>query len=247
MVGGAGYLGTPACEVLARHGARVVIGEPRRDIAASAAESLCKRGLQADAVVIDLGDESSINRAVAEVHHRFGRIDAAVNLATYSTGKAMEQMSLADWEAGLRVSLTGAFLWSRAVGRIMVEQGGGSIVQFGSMYGQVSPDPRIYEAPMTVNPLDYGVAKAGLLQLIRYQAVAWGPKKVRVNAIVPGPFPHPTRINDEGFIRRLSSKTPLNRVGSAGEIAGAVVYLASDASSYTTGTQLVIDGGWTAW
>jgi NAD(P)-dependent dehydrogenase (short-subunit alcohol dehydrogenase family) len=116
------------------------------------------------------------------------------------------------------------------------------------MYGLVSPDPSIYAPRWKVNPIDYGAAKAAVMQMVRYQAVMWGPSNVRVNAIVPGPFPNPAgQGNDEEFIARLSRKTPLGRVGRAEEIAGAVAFLAADASSYITGSHLIVDGGWTAW
>jgi NAD(P)-dependent dehydrogenase (short-subunit alcohol dehydrogenase family) len=116
------------------------------------------------------------------------------------------------------------------------------------MYGLVSPDPRIYEGKFPVNPVDYGAAKAGVLQMVRYQAVMWGPRGVRVNAVVPGPFPNPAGMGAQSwFIERLGQRVPLGRVGRAEEIVGAVVFLASDSASYVTGTTVVVDGGWTAW
>jgi NAD(P)-dependent dehydrogenase (short-subunit alcohol dehydrogenase family) len=116
------------------------------------------------------------------------------------------------------------------------------------MYGKLSPDPSIYGPKYNVNPVDYGVAKAGILQMVRYQAVMLGRKGVRVNSIIPGPFPNPAGQGaDKEFVDKLSKKVPLGRVGKAKEIAGAVVFLASDASSFITGTEIVIDGGWTIW
>jgi NAD(P)-dependent dehydrogenase (short-subunit alcohol dehydrogenase family) len=116
------------------------------------------------------------------------------------------------------------------------------------MYGLVSPDPRMYPPTQRMNPIDYGVAKAGILQLVRYQAVVLAPQRVRVNAIAPGPFPMPdTHGTDDQFMSRLCGKVPLGRVGKPDEITGPVVFLASDASSFVTGTNIVVDGGWTAW
>jgi len=106
----------------------------------------------------------------------------------------------------------------------------------------------MYPSSQAVNPIDYGVAKAGILQMVRYQAVQLARSGVRVNAIVPGPFPIPyTQGQDDEFMRRLRNKVPMGRVGNAPEIAGAVVFLASDAASFVTGTQIAVDGGWTAW
>ncbi len=126
--------------------------------------------------------------------------------------------------------------------------GSGSMVFFGSMYGVVSPDPRIYHEPMTPNPIEYGVAKAGVIQMARYLAVHWAPRGIRVNAIVPGAFPNPaTQEKEPDFISRLAARAPLGRIGTPEEIAAAVAYLASDDASFVTGTTLVVDGGWTAW
>lgn len=248
FVGGAGYLGLCASEALARHGAHVIIADKQIEVARTAADALSRRDLSVSPLALDMGEETSIREAVAEALRVHRHIDVAINAATYSKGKPMDGMSLDDWNLGLKVTLTGAFLFSREIAQHMIAKNGGSIIQFGSMYGKVSPDPKMYEPPMTVNPLDYGVGKAGVLQMVRYQAVAWAPKRVRVNAIVPGPFPNRANaLNDEAFIARLSQKVPMGRVGKPGEIAGAVVYLASDASSFVTGQQIVIDGGWTAW
>ena len=248
VVGGGGYLGGPICEGLARHGAHVVVADARPEAAQQGAARLQALGLPAEALALDVTDESAVAAAVDKIAADHGHLDVLVNASTWSTGKALDQMRLADWEAGLRVSLSGAFVVSREAGRVMVRQGRGSIIQFGSMYGLVSPDPRVYEGRLPVNPIDYGTAKAGILQMVRYQAVMWGPRGVRVNAVVPGPFPNPAGMGtNEWFVERLSQRVPMGRVGRAEEIVGAVVFLASDAASYVTGTKIVVDGGWTAW
>lgn len=248
VAGGGGYLGGPISEGLAVHGARVIVADARAEAAGQTAERLAALGLAAEPLALDATDEAAVAAAVDGIVERHERLDVMVNATTWSTGKALEQMTLADWEAGTRVSLGGAFVLSREAGRVMTAQGGGSIVQFGSMYGVVSPDPRIYEGKFPVNPVDYGAAKAAILQMVRYQAVMWGPKRVRVNAVIPGPFPNPAGMGGaEWFIARLADRVPLGRVGRAAEIVGAVVFLASDAASYVTGTSVTVDGGWTAW
>jgi NAD(P)-dependent dehydrogenase (short-subunit alcohol dehydrogenase family) len=246
--GGAGLLGTAVCRAVAEHGATVVVSDLRGEEAGKLAEAMRGDGLAADSVALDASDESSIISCCAKILERHGRLDGCVNMTWRYTKTPWERMTTVEWEYGMRVSLTGAFLVSRESAKAMVRAGKGSIVHFGSMYGVVSPDPGIYPTHVGPNPIDYGVAKAGVLQMVRYEAVALAPSGVRVNAIVPGPFPYPwSQQQDEEFMSRLKSKVPMGRVGNAEEIAGAVVFLCSDASSYVTGTQIVVDGGWTAW
>lgn len=127
-------------------------------------------------------------------------------------------------------------------------RGSGAIVLFSSMYGIVSPDPRIYHAPMTPNPIDYGASKAALIQLTKYFAVHYGAFGVRFNCIAPGPFPNPdVQKKHPQFIKDLSHKTALGRIGINTEIAGPTIFLLSDGASFVTGHCLVVDGGWTAW
>ena len=192
-----------------------------------------------------MADEQSVSGAVERILRDQGRLDICVNLAFASSAAPFDEMTAAQWESGLRVTGLGAFLVGREAGRVMGE--GGSIVQIASMYGLVSPDPRAYPEGVGVNPPDYGFAKAGVLQLVRYQAVQLAPRGVRVNAISPGPMPGPSARAMPGFEQQLAQRVPLGRVGSPSEIGGAVAFLASDASSFVTGSNLVVDGGWTAW
>jgi NAD(P)-dependent dehydrogenase (short-subunit alcohol dehydrogenase family) len=130
----------------------------------------------------------------------------------------------------------------------MKQRGSGSIVLFSSMYGVVAPDPRIYKDPMTPNPIDYGAAKAAILQLSRYLAVHYGPDGIRFNCVTPGPFPNPSvGIDHPEFVSDLESKTALRRVGNNTEIVGPTLFLLTDSASFVTGHSLVVDGGWTAW
>jgi NAD(P)-dependent dehydrogenase (short-subunit alcohol dehydrogenase family) len=127
-------------------------------------------------------------------------------------------------------------------------EGGGAIVLYSSMYGLVAPDPGVYEPPMNCNPIEYGAAKAGVAQMVRYLAATLGPRGIRVNGIAPGPFPFPETVRESGdFAQRLAARTMLKRIGRREETAGAVVFLVSDAAQYVTGAILPVDGGWTAW
>ena len=248
VVGGGGYLGKPICRALAEHGAYVIIADVQKEAAEKVYGLLADKGLSAEAMNLDIGDEGAVKAAVDAIVSRHGSLDIVVNSTAYSTGKPMEQMGMADWEKGLRVSLSGAFVLSREAGRVMAAQGSGSIIQFSSMYGKVSPDPRIYAPSFNVNPIDYGTAKAGILQMVRYQAVMWAPYGVRVNAVVPGPFPNPAGMGAKTeFLKKIAEKVPMGRVGNAEEITGAVVFLASEAASFVTGSEIAVDGGWAAW
>lgn len=248
VIGGAGLLGTEVGRALAEHGAHVIVSDNRPERGDSLSATLREAGLKSDSMSVDIGDEAQIVAMTADLAAKFGHIDVLVNMTYFYTKKPWTELSAADFDACMRVSLTGAFVATREVGKVMQRQGSGSIVHFSSMYGVVSPDPQMYPSSQAVNPIDYGVAKAGILQLVRYQAVQLARSGVRVNAIVPGPFPIPsTQGQDDEFMKRLRNKVPMGRVGNAPEIAGAVVFLASDAASYVTGTQITVDGGWTAW
>ncbi len=183
-------------------------------------------------------------------HHiaKDGVPHGVVNLTYASTAKALEALTEADFDAVNHGSLTASFLLSRELATCMAEKGRGSMVLFSSMYGSLSPYPDMYDAPMNKNPIEYGVTKAGIIQMVRYMAVHWGKNNVRFNSISPGPFPQPAvQQAHPHFIEQINSKSPLGRVGLSPEIAGPVAFLLSDAASYITGQNLHVDGGWNCW
>lgn len=246
VAGGAGYLGTPTCQMFADQGATVVIADCAMERAESVAAEIVSGGGKATAVRLDVGDERSAKTAVDGTVSTYGRLDVLVNATFKSIGKSVDELTGEEFDQANQVNITGAFLLAREAARVMTS--GGSIVLFSSMYGLVSPDPRTYHPPMNPNPIEYGAAKAAIVQMTKYLAVAWGNKGIRVNAVAPGPFPQ-TTVQEEhpAFVQRLVEKVPMGRIGRHNEIAGTVVFLASDESSYMSGQTLSVDGGWTAW
>jgi NAD(P)-dependent dehydrogenase (short-subunit alcohol dehydrogenase family) len=246
IFGGAGYLGQSVVSLLATMQARVLCV----DLAGKAeqmVEKLDLHGLVTPAT-LDASDTTATDAFVRGQLASRGTPHGIVIMTYASTAKRFDDLTVDDFDRANHGNLTATFALSRSVGQGMAERGSGSIVLFSSMYGTVSPDPRIYADPMTPNPVEYGAGKAGIQQMARYLAVHWGPRGVRCNSVSPGPFPNPTIQREKPeFVARLAQKVPLNRVGTADEIAGSVAFLLSDASSYITGHNLAVDGGWTVW
>lgn len=246
VIGGAGYLGQAIVKSVNDSGAKVLC----IDIERKALDFIKASGLEKNVTVasFDINNTGLILSFVKEQAVRHGTPDGLVNLTFGSTSKKLEELSDDDFDKVNHTSLTATFILAREVAQYMTEKGGGSIVLFSSMYGMVSPNPDTYEAPMNKNPLEYGVGKAGIIQMTKYLAVHWAKLGVRCNCISPGPFPNlSVQNNYPEFIKRLEKKSPMGRVGTANEIAGPVIFLLSDASSYVTGHNLVVDGGWTSW
>lgn len=246
VIGGAGYLGQSVVRLLARLGANVLCA----DLPGKSQAFLSSAGLGEDVRGADF-DVTITDETPAWVAQQVGERGTphGVAVLTYaSTSKKLDDLTGADFDSVCHGNLTSTFVLARCIAGRMADAGGGSMALFSSMYGSVSPDPSIYEAPMNTNPIEYGVNKAGIQQMARYLAVHFGKRNVRCNAISPGPFPNPgIQEASPEFIGRLARKVPLGRVGQADEIAGAVAFLLGDASSFVNGINLPIDGGWTAW
>lgn len=249
LTGGGGHLGHAMTLALARAGATVCIMgrrlEPLRKVREDAGEL-------ASRIILSQGDashEQDLLAAVAALEEHGAPLRGWVNNAYYGTSELLGAMT----REGIRKTFDGGVIDAMLATQLAAERmrahgQGGAIVNIASMYGIVSPDPAAYAAhPQFHNPPAYGAAKAALLQFTRYAGVHYAQDGIRVNAISPGPFPAPAVQREKAFISELERRTPMRRIGVPSELAGAIVFLLSDASSYMTGQNVIIDGGWTAW
>jgi gluconate 5-dehydrogenase len=248
VTGGGGHLGRALVLGLAGLGAVVVAcgrDAARLDAVIDAADGLPGH---VHRLVADVSDETAVAATLERTRELAGATHGWVNNAFAGTSGPPSPVSAADAAATIASGLTDVVVVTDLVGRHMAANGGGSIVNIGSMYGVVSPDPRAYlEAPDFHSRPAYGAAKAGVVQLSRYTACQLGPAAVRVNCVSPGPFPGPAAQARTGFVAELAGRVPLGRIGEPHELVGPVAFLLSDAASYVTGHNLVVDGGWTAW
>lgn len=243
VTGAAGHLGAPMARGLAAAGAKVyLLGRRREPLEALGGEI----GARAQAAAVDVTDAGQIRAFLQGIAEQ--RLDVLVNNVYAGAGAGDIDDAFAQAYA---VTVTAAFRLVREalplLRQAVAASGGASVINVASMYGMVSPYPRVYE-DSPPNPPFYGAAKAGLIQLTRHLAAELGPEKIRVNAISPGPFPSPaSQQNFPKLMQNLERSLPLGRLGRSEELVGAVIFLASDAASYVTGTNLPVDGGWTAW
>ncbi len=245
VFGGAGYLGQTTVKLLLESGARVLCADLGNRADQLAASLNHERFTPA---TLDVRNEREMNEFVDNSINKRGVPQGLVILTYGSTSKHFEDLTGQDFDEVNHAGLTATFLLVRKIGTVMEKAGRGNIVLFSSMYGSVSPDPRVYELPMNVNPIEYGVGKAGIVQMTKYLAVHWAKRGVRCNCISPGPFPNPAvQKKEPAFIGRLAQKVPMGRVGKPEEVAGTVTFLLTDAAGYITGQNIFVDGGWTIW
>jgi 2-deoxy-D-gluconate 3-dehydrogenase len=257
VTGGAGLLGAEFCRTLAEAGAQVVIADHNAQAATELAGELKQAGHTVLAAETDVTAPESTRAMVAKTLEVYNRLDILVNSAALDpkfdpqhTGQhtnAFEDYTIEDWNQALSVDLTGAFLCAQATSQPMLDQGSGVIINVCSIYGLVGPDQRLYQQesrPPKYKPVSYSVTKAGLLGLTKYLAAYYAGKGIRVNALTPGGV---FNDHDDDFVQAYSAKAVLGRMAEKDEMNGALLFLASDASAYMTGANLVVDGGWTAW
>jgi len=260
ITGGTGLLGQRHAGAIASAGGIPVLADVRAEGVDLGDAGFAERfGPEASTVSVDVTDAISIRKALEVVLTRYGRVDGLINNA--ANNPKMESVSAVEfsrlesfprdqWEADLAVGLTGAFLCSQIIGGELARRGCGVIVNVASDLAVIAPDQRLYrklglpEDRQPVKPVTYSVVKTGLIGLTRYLATYWAGAGVRVNAISPGGV---YQGQPEEFVERLSNLIPLSRMARVDEYEGAILYLCSDASSYMTGANLIVDGGRTCW
>jgi NAD(P)-dependent dehydrogenase (short-subunit alcohol dehydrogenase family) len=260
ITGGAGLLGEQHATAIAAAGGIPVLVDIHEQRAREKADTLAKTyDVPAFGCAADITKQHEIESLRDEILSRYGRLDILINNAANNPKmeasaeidfSRLENFPLPQWEADLAVGLTGAFLCSKVLGSHMAANGGGVIVNVASDLALIGPDQRIYRQPglpehlQPVKPVTYSVVKSALVGLTRYLATYWAEQKVRVNAISPGGV---ANGQPEDFVERLTNLIPLGRMAATNEYQGAILFLCSDASSYMTGSNLVIDGGRSCW
>lgn len=253
VTGAAGLLGRQHCKALSEAGAIVIASDLDRIQCDEIAKNLpgIAHGFQLDVTV-----KNSIDNLKTFIQHRYGKLDILVNNAAINDmfenkssafeNSKFENYPVDMWDKSMKVNVTGIFLCSQILGKLMLERNQGSIINIASTYGIVAPDQNLYKRPdgtqaFYKSPV-YSVTKGAVIAFTKYLAAYWGRQGIRVNTLSPGGV---LNGQEEYFINNYSVKTPLGRMANADEYRGAIVYLASDASKYVTGANLIVDGGWT--
>lgn len=242
LVTGAGRgIGRGFALTLAEAGADVAVLDIDADLARSTAAELERHGGQSLSIACDVTDSEQVRAAVGQVVETFGGLDVAVNNAGIVINQNAEEMTDEQWDRVMDVNLRAVFLCAREEGRVMIGQGGGAIINTASMSASIIVHPQPQCA--------YNASKSGVVGLTRGLAAEWAPRNVRVNSISPG-YTLTELVRQEPIARmhdHWKSLTPMGRLGEVEDLAGALLFLASDASSFMTGQDLIVDGGYTLW
>ena len=252
VTGGAGKVGSAICDALAELGAGIVVLDVIEESCVAAAKRIHDEyGVEAMPLIVDLSDEAAVRAVPERIADRLGRLDVLINCAALVGTSELkgwvtpfEEQSSDTWRLALETNLTAPFVLVQACAKELETSGHGSIINIGSIYGVVGPNMRLYEGTGMGNPAAYAASKGGLMQLTRWLATVLAPA-IRVNAVSLGGIRREKQ--DPSFRKRYEEDTPLARMATEEDIKGAVAYLASDLSSYVTGHNLSVDGGWTVW
>jgi NAD(P)-dependent dehydrogenase (short-subunit alcohol dehydrogenase family) len=244
VTGGSGpQVGTSISEALVEAGATLITASRSAERNKSFAAGLGQRGFEAYGMELDISDLDSISQLHDQVIRQFGRLDILVNSARIELDGSFETQTPEDWLHSARGDMAGLFAICKGFVMDMVRQQKGSIINVSSIYGVIASDPTLYEETGMVHPPHYNFIKAGMINFTRHIANFYGKQGIRANCISPGGY---FATQQESFVQNYCRRVPLGRMLNDQDIKGAVVYLASDASEYVTGTNLLIDGGWTA-
>ncbi|HLW81502.1 MAG TPA: SDR family oxidoreductase [Candidatus Acidoferrales bacterium] len=245
VTGGAGRYGRQICQALAEAQAALIIASRDYEKCEAFAGELKDEGFDAEALQLDLVNQDSVLNVTEAIESRWGRLDILFNNAVAVKSGPLDEHSEEDWLRAVGGNSAALYGACRIFGELMAQRKSGSIVNIASIYGIVSPDFRIYEqSPEMTNPPSYGFVKAGMIQLTRYLAVHFASRGVRVNCISPGGLF--SEAMPPAFVAEYAKRTPMGRMAGPNDLKGAAVFLASDASAYITGQNLIVDGGYTA-
>ncbi|MGV3487974.1 MAG: SDR family oxidoreductase [Tuberibacillus sp.] len=238
VTGGGRGLGEQIAEGLAEAGANIVVCSRKVEACQEVSERLKEKGVDSLALQCDVTKPEDIQRVVDETVRHFGTIDILVNNSGATWGAKVEDMPLDAWQKVIHTNVTGTFLMSQAVGKVMIEKGGGKIINIASVAGLGGVDPRI------MNTIGYNTSKGAIITFTKDLAVKWGPHHINVNAIAPGFFP--TKMS-QVIIQyggdQIIQATPLRRLGTDQDLKGVALFLASKASDFVTGETIIVDGG----
>ena len=250
VTGAAGHIGRAIAFTLAELGAGLVLVDLPGSQLRALADELAASGAGVDVEACDLEQGAGRERLVATVRERYQALDILVNNAAFVGTSGLEgwakpflEQSVDTWRRAIEVNLTAAFDLCKSLTPELRRGPGASVINIGSIYGELGPDWSLYEGTAMANPAAYAASKGGLLQLTRWLATTLGPS-IRVNAISPGGV---ARNQPEAFVARYVARTPLRRMATEDDFRGAIAYLASDMSRYVTGQNLCVDGGWGIW
>ena len=258
VTGASGIIGSKVSELMLKHGAKVALLDLNESQNLNLEKNLTEKFKKENvlALTCNVADKKSVEASVDKIIEKWGKIDVLHNNAASKSDdlnaffESFENYSLDEWKKIMSVNVDGLMLMAQAVGKVLIKQSsGGSIIQTASIYGVVGPDQRIYEGSNYLGrqintPAVYAASKGAVIALTKFLATYWGSKKIRVNTITPGGV---ESGQNDTFKKNYANRVPLGRMAQADEIAHAVLFLASDASSYITGQNIIVDGGLTTW
>jgi NAD(P)-dependent dehydrogenase (short-subunit alcohol dehydrogenase family) len=250
ITGATGYLGSAMAYVLAEAGAHVLVNARSQEKGDELVRKLLDSGYSAEIAIFDVTNQMEIENFFST--RQEDALNILINNAYCGGGGSIELSNAEDYVSSYDIALIAAHNLLKAalpaLRKAVNQDGDASVINLTSMYAMVSPDQKIYETNLEINPPFYGAAKAALLQWTRYASCEFGKEGIRVNSLSPGPFPsESTQIKSSVFIEKLAKKVPMGRIGKSEEIKGPILFLASSASSFVNGSNIVVDGGWTAW